>query len=68
MTREELLERGYKLITYREVNAMKTDMQVLSIPRQVVCEDKLTFDKLTSKLSQCFIGTSCTVENLTITS
>ena len=68
MTREELLEKGYKLMTYKKVNAMKTDISILSIPRQVVCEDALTYNGLLSKFQKCHIGTSSTFINLTITS
>jgi len=68
MTRDELIAKGYVPITYKEVNAMKTDIAVLSIPRQVVCEDISTYNKLLGKLQECHIGTSSRREFLTITS
>ena len=68
MTKEELIAKGYVPITYKEVHAMKTDIAVLSIPRQVVCEDLATYNKLLAKLRECHIGTSSRRELLTITS
>jgi len=68
MTQEELIEKGYVYMSYRKAYSLKTDIAVLSIPRQIVCEDKLTYNMMLKKLTSCHIGTSSTFETLTITS
>jgi hypothetical protein len=67
-TRTELINEGRVFISDNEVYNLKTDIQVLRVPGQVVCETPAGYNSLLSKLQACNIGTSSTFENLTITS
>ncbi len=68
MTKEELIEKGYVFKTYQDIQKCKSDIEVLSLPRKLICEDEDTYYLTLEKLSQCHIGTVSTKETLTIIS
>ena len=55
-----------KLYTKNDLACIKTDLDVLRLPRKIWCDSKETLDSIADKLRQCHIGYSISITKLFI--